>query len=52
MNGEATLVINPQLGNHVEKDVTSQKRKENRSPTKVLVDYAAKKGRKVTIQGA
>jgi hypothetical protein len=52
MNGEVALVINPQLRNHVEKDVAPRKRKENQSPTKVLINYAARKGQRVTIQGA
>jgi hypothetical protein len=50
LNGEA-LVIHLQLGNHVEKDATIQKRKENWSPTKILVNYVATKGQKVTIRG-
>lgn len=52
LNAEATPVINPQLGNHVEKDATPRQRKENRNPTKIWANYATRKGRKVTIRGA
>jgi hypothetical protein len=51
LNGEVAPIINPQLGNHVEKDVAPWKRKENWSATIFLATYATKKGQKVTIQG-